>query len=205
MQVCIATHASCRCTFLTHNQSCSCDTTSRLYGIGKTLSKVQCSDEFTKISEVFMQENANKDDIISAGEKALVLLYNGDSGDDLDALCYKGFQEKVVKSLKCVDAKDLPPTSASAKFHCLRVYYQVQEWRGEAGHLDPEEWGWEITNRLLMPVKTDTERSASDATARLVVSQEGAPARSMGCMQCTPACGECKGLSCSNSPKPFSE
>ena len=32
-----------------------CDTTSRLYGIGKTLSKVQCSDEFTKIGEVFMQ------------------------------------------------------------------------------------------------------------------------------------------------------
>ena len=73
-----------------------CDTTSRLYGIGKTLSKVQCSDELTKISEVFMQENANKDDIISAGEKALVLLYNGNSGDDLDALRYKPFQEKVV-------------------------------------------------------------------------------------------------------------
>ena len=60
-----------------------------------------------------MQESANKDDIISAGEKALVLLYNGDSGDDLDALRYKRFQEKF----KYVDAKDLPPTSASAKFH----------------------------------------------------------------------------------------
>ena len=66
-----------------------CDTTSRLYGIGKTLSKVQCNDEFTKISEVFMQENANKDEFISTGEKALVLLYNGDSGDGLDALHYK--------------------------------------------------------------------------------------------------------------------
>ena len=54
--------------------------------------------------------------------------YNGDSGDDLDALRYKRFQEKVVKSIKYVDTKDLPPTSASAKFHCLRVYYQVQEW-----------------------------------------------------------------------------
>ena len=37
-------------------QFAGCDTTSRLHGIGKTLSKVQCSDEFTKISEVFMQE-----------------------------------------------------------------------------------------------------------------------------------------------------
>ena len=58
----------------------------------------------------------NKDDIISAGEKALVLLYNGDSGDNLDALRYKRFQEKVVKNFKYVDAKDLPPTSAPAKW-----------------------------------------------------------------------------------------
>ena len=62
-------------------------------------------NEFTKISEVFMQESANKDDIISAGEKALVLLYNGDSGDDLDALRYKRFQEKVVKSFNMLMPK----------------------------------------------------------------------------------------------------
>ena len=68
-----------------------------------------------------------------------------------------------------------PPTSAPAKFHRLRVYYQVQEWRGEAGHLDPEEWGWKITNRLQMPVKTSTESRCNCKT------QEGAPARSMGC------------------------
>ncbi len=61
-----------------------CDTTSRLYGIGKpaSLSKIQCSDEFATIGNVFMQENAKKDDIINAGENALVLLYNGDSEDD---------------------------------------------------------------------------------------------------------------------------
>ena len=63
---------SCICSKLLFIHAITgCDTTSRLYGIGKTLSKVQCSDEFTKISEVFMQENANKDDIISVGEKAL--------------------------------------------------------------------------------------------------------------------------------------
>ena len=67
---------SCICSKLLFIHAITgCNTTSRLYGIGKTLSKVQCSDEFTKISEVFIQENA---DIISAGEKALVLLYNGD-------------------------------------------------------------------------------------------------------------------------------
>ncbi len=82
-----------------------CDTTSRLYGIGKpaSLSKIQCSDDFATIGNVFMQENAKKDDIINAGENALVLLYNGDSEDDLDALRNKRFQEKVMKSFKYVD------------------------------------------------------------------------------------------------------
>ena len=83
-----------------------CDTTSRLYGIGKavSLSKIQCCDELSKIADVFMQDNANKDDIVKAGEKALVVLYNGNSEDDLGALQYKRFQEKVVKSCKHVDA-----------------------------------------------------------------------------------------------------
>ena len=78
-----------------------CDTTSRLYGISKTasLSKIQCSDEFTKISKAFMQDNAKKDDIINAGKNSLslVLLYNRDSEGDYD-------NNKV-------DANDLPPTS----------------------------------------------------------------------------------------------
>ncbi len=123
---------------------------------------LKSNDEFATIGNVFMQENAKKDDIINAGENALVLLYNGDSEDNLDALRYKRFLEKVMKSFKYVDAKDLPPTSASAKFHSLRVYYQVQEWRGETGRLDPEKWGWEITNHQLMPVKTDMPPAPAD-------------------------------------------
>jgi len=72
-----------------------CDSISRLYGIGKAapLSKIQCSEKFNRISEVFMKYNA-KENITDAGETALVLLYNGNSGDDLDALRYKWFQEK---------------------------------------------------------------------------------------------------------------
>ena len=95
-----------------------CDTTSRWHGIGKAVSlpKLQCCDELSKIADVFMQDNANKDDIIKAGEKALVHLYNGNSEDDLAALWYKRFQEKVVRSCTHVDANDLQPTSASAKF-----------------------------------------------------------------------------------------
>ena len=143
------------------------------------------SDELSKINEIFMQDQASMNDITKAGENALVSLYNGDSGDDLNALRYKRFQEKVMKSHKYVDASDLPPTSGSAKFHSLRVYYWVQQWKGETGHLNPKQWGWEIINDQLMPMKTDmhllqkTCCTYSGATARPDALRRGAPARSM--------------------------
>lgn len=204
---------SCICSKLLFVHAITgCDTTSRLYGIGKTtsLSKIQRSDELSKIADVFMLDNANMDDIIKAGENALVLLYKGDSGDDLDSLRYKRFQEKVMKSYKSVDANDLPPTTASAKFHSLRVYYQVQEWRGETGHLDPEEWGWEIINHQLMPVKTDMPPAPKDLLRMFRCNcKTGCSSRRCTCkkhgFECTPACGECKGLSCSNSSKPMND
>ena len=130
-----------------------CDTTSRLYGIGKpvALTKIQQATELPKIADIFMEENANRDDIVKAGEKALILLYNGDLKDGLGVLRYKRFSDKVLKSSKYVEAHDLPPTAASAKFHSLRVYYQIQEWRDDAEELDPKDWGWEMVNDRLLP------------------------------------------------------
>ena len=72
---------------------------------------------------------------------ALVLLYGGSEDERLDALRYKRFREKVASITKCVEARSLPPTSAAAKFHSLRVYYQVQGWRGHASDMDLEQWG----------------------------------------------------------------
>ena len=146
-------------------------------------------------------------DITKAGENALVILYNGDSGN---ALRYKRFQEKVMKSHKYVDASDLPPTSGSAKFHSLRVYYQVQQWKGETGHLNPKQWYWEIINDQLMPMNTDMLPAPKDllhifrCNCKTGCSSKRCTCRKHG-LECTPACGECKGLSCSNSPKPLDD
>lgn len=157
-----------------------------------------------------MKDNAKQNDIINAGETALVLLYNGNSGEDLDALRYRRFQEKVMKSFKFIDAKDLPPTSASAKFHSLRVYYQVQEWREGALHLDSEKWGWQITNQQLIPVKMDMPPAPKDLLCVFRCNcKTGCDTRRCTCkkhgLECSPACGECKGFSCSNSPNPSND
>jgi hypothetical protein len=77
--------------------------------------------------------------IISAGEKALVTVCHGNEGETLNTLRVRRFTQKVAESRSVVEPASLPPTSASARYHILRVYHQVQSWKGEA--LPPEEWG----------------------------------------------------------------
>ena len=71
----------------------------------------------------------SKEDVIFAGEKALVLLDSGSYAEGFDSLKYKLFSNKVSKSTSPVDPQSLPPTSAAGKYHSLRVYYQVMVWK----------------------------------------------------------------------------
>lgn len=185
-----------------------CDSTSRLYGIGKAagLTKVKSNVEFQSVAKVFLQDNGIQDNVVKSGEKALVVLYGGDPKKGLDSLRHTRFQEKVIRSSKFVEARSLPPTSASARFHSLRVYYQVQEWRGKIEHLKPEEWGWELLKERLMPTKTD-KPPAPEKLLRLFRCNCKTDCDSKRCtckcngLECTPACGQCRGTSCSNSSK----
>jgi len=65
-----------------------CDTTSRLYGIGKgtSLSKFKASNMFREQAQMFNSDSVSTNDVIDAGEKALVLIYNGKLPDNLDSL-----------------------------------------------------------------------------------------------------------------------
>ena len=188
-----------------------CDTTSRLYGIGKQvgLSKIH-TDELSKVADIFMKECTTKEDIIHAGEKALVFLYNGDQRMGLNELRFKNFSRKALRSSKHVEARDLPPTQASAKFHSMRVYYQMQEWRGKNDDLNPLEWGWQMVNQKLLPVKTDLPPAPADLLCMFRCNcRTGCASKKCTCrrngLDCTAACGDCKGQSCSNSPKPTEE
>ena len=88
-----------------------------------------------------------------AGEAALMMVYGGKDGDSLSTLRHSKFVQKVTSSTSFMQSASLPPTSASAKFHSMRVYYQVQYWIGNT--LDPLCWGWEEKNRVYLPVMTD--------------------------------------------------
>jgi len=145
-----------------------------------------------------------KEDVIKAGELALVEVYGSKVSDSLEALQHRRFCEKTAKSTTAVEVKSLPPTSSAAKFHSLSVYYQVQLWTGNQ-ELQPRDWGGKETNGTLIPVMADKQLAPETLllvircnckvdcnTARCSYRKHG--------LDCSPACGECRGSACFNSP-----
>jgi len=182
---------------------CGCDTTSRLYCIGKgaALRKVREDNGFLKCIEAFCSQSGSKDAISSAGEKALVYLYGRKGNDILDRLRKTKFCNMVAKNSTTVEVHSLPPTTDAAKYHSFRVYCQVQRWMGSC--VDPEKWGWCLRKGQLEP-KTMDSPVAPDSLLKLVRCQCKSNCDTQRCsckrneLECSSACGECKGL-CRNS------
>ena len=121
------------------NTILECDTTSRLYGLVKGLKSLKVMF-FCKKAEVFNSDlSVANNDIVVAGEKALVCLYGGASDEGLTTLRYRRFCEKVAKSTSHVEPQILPPTAAAAEYHNLCVYYQIMDWKRVARDTKPEE------------------------------------------------------------------
>ena len=187
-----------------------CDTTSKIFGIGKptALKKLKSSEYFRKQAAVFRNEKAKKCDIIHAGENALVCLYNGKPGEKLDTLRLEHFYQKVSSCTSFVQPHTLPPTSSSAKYHSLHVYHQVQQWNGI--DMKAEEWGWKVCDGKMLPLQTDLKPApdylleAIKCNCKTDCGTRRCTCRKYG-LDCSPACGECKGLHCSNAILPDPE
>ena len=97
---------------------------------------------FQKSKIIFLAENdpycTKRREIKSAGEKVFFLLLNLSPSDgNLDAARLWLFNAKFIKGFAAIDSTSLPPTSAAAYEHSLRVYYKVQAWLEQ--DLDPTE------------------------------------------------------------------
>ena len=68
---------------------------------------------------------------------------------------YRRFCIKVTQNSSPVEPQSLPPTSTAAKFHSLRVFYQMMEWKGGSERTDPNDWGWHVLDGRFMPIMTD--------------------------------------------------
>ena len=74
---------------------------------------------------MFYNPNATKQEVDTAGENAMALIYGGNNNEDIDSLRYKIFTRKVSAAMSFVKPHDIPPTSAALVHHSRRVYLQV--------------------------------------------------------------------------------
>ena len=196
------------CRFLLFSHAITgCDTTSRMFGVGKNvpLKKLKRSNSLSHAAEVFLDEAATVEDVVSAGEKAIVCLYNGSSDDTLDSLRHAKFCERAAKSPTSVKVHKLPPTSAAARYHSMRAYLQVQQWKQPTCPLDPLSWGWSLVQGRLEPIQVDlppapeTLLQVIRCNCKTDCSSNRCTCRKHG-LQCSTACGNCRGIVCSNAP-----
>ena len=184
-----------------------CDTTFRLHVIGKgaSLKKYQTNNSVREQAMVLHSRSASTHDVTRAGERALVIIYNGRSTDTLDSLRHQRFREKVASSATHVHPQTLPPTSGAAKYHSMRVYLQVQEWKGSADGLIPTDWGWQLCDEGFVPLQTALAPAPGNLLRVIMCSCCLTDCSSLRCtckkhnIECTPACGNCRGSGCTNS------
>ena len=154
-------------------------------------------------AEVFNSQESTKEEIEKAGDKAVVHLYGGNEQDTLDTLRHKKFNEKVASRSSFIEPQSLPPTSAAAKYHSYRVFYQVCMWKSRDINLLPEDWGWCKRNAIMFPIQTDLPPAPDDLLKVIrCCCQTECNSQRCNCrkhnLKCTQACGKCRGSDCSN-------
>ena len=104
-----------------------CDTTSAIFGHGKTslLKRIKESKELQQISSLMSEHSATIEQIGKVGTRLFVITYGGKQKDSLNNLRYIKFMEMVSSSKASLDPQKLPPTERAAHYHSLRVHLQV--------------------------------------------------------------------------------
>lgn len=152
---------------------------------------------------MFCSDCATKEEIIIAGEQAMVLLFKGKAGQKLNALRYQKFKEKIVTETSNVVAKRLPPTEAATSYHSLRVFYQIQMWMGQNKKLNPLGYGWQERNNRFTSILTNLPPAPSQLLSAIRCGCKGAcDSRRCNCkesgLRCTTACKHCDNSTCKN-------
>lgn len=178
--------------------------TSHLFGIGQgvPLKKYKKNQQLAAFAEVFYNKKATNEEIISAGTKALVILYNGTESESLDLVRFQRFKEKVSVGKSAVLVQNLPPSSAAAKYHLLRVYLQIQMWTNNE-QIEPESYGWVKNNSTFSPITTDLNAAPTELLKTFRCNCKGSCDNNKctckkNSIKCSSACGECHGINCFN-------
>ena len=84
------------------------------------------------------------------GEQMLLMLLGAKNEKTLDELRARKYFDKLVShTTTAVEPESLGPTTDAAQQHLLRIYRQIEEWKGN--RLDEESYGFRRTPRGFMP------------------------------------------------------
>ena len=121
-----------------------CDTTSRIFGVGKDrLLKILDTVDST-IIDIFYSRDLTAQEVKYAGEQLFLLLLNCKAYTSLDEARYKVLDQQIQSSSIDITCTQLPPSSGAAEQHSYRVFYQIQQW--DEVNLNALEWGWKLKN-----------------------------------------------------------
>lgn len=181
-----------------------CDTTSAPYRKGKKIPFKRLTEDAALRTQVqvFNNPNSSADVIAAAGEAFLLRMYGAKPDDSLDKARYHMYLRTVAKQKVNArfDLAILPPTTAAARQHSLRVFHQVQQWRGI--DLLATDWGWKLESGRLRPVLSLKEPAPQSLLHLVVCNCKSGCERKCECRQsglpCSQMCGYCVGHGCSN-------
>ena len=183
-----------------------CDTTSRIFGVGKksVVQKVIAGDSVLhECSKVFRTPTADPVTVETTGCNAMVSLFNGGKSDSLASLRYSFLAKKVATAKTFVTPERLPPTTSATNLHSRRTYLQVMEWLGKNDGMQPTEWGWAVQGDKLVPLMMK-DSPAPNSLLNMVHCNCSAGCSTMRCgcrkhaLECTRACGNCQDGDCDN-------
>lgn len=144
-----------------------------------------------------------KEQVINAGEQAMVLLFKGRLSEKLNELSFQKYKDKVATEASNVLAKRRPPTESATSYHSLRTYFQIQTWMGQDEGLNPLEYGWKKSNNGFTPILTDLPPAPPKLLSEIRCKCLG-NCNTLRCnckrnhLFCTSACINCNSDSCLN-------
>ena len=94
---------------------------------------------------------------------------------------YHRYCEKLATNSSQIQPQNLPPTSAAARHHSLRVYLQVKQWKGENEGMSLEDYGWKVTEGQVLPRMTDLP-AAPESLLQMIRCNSSSDCASARCM-----------------------
>lgn len=183
-----------------------CDTTSRIFGIGKRpiFNKlVKGEPTIRSCADAFTLPNQTTDGIKNLGAQAMAVVCGGKCTDSLASLRFKVFNQKVASAKSFVSPERLPPTASATEFHSLRTYYQIMVWTGAEANMEASDWGWKRENNLFVPIMS-VGSAAPYYLLKMIHCACSSNCRSNRCscrgygLPCHVVCGPCQAGSCEN-------